>query len=200
MIGAIAGGGKGAAIGAATGAGAGAVGQTVTKGKSVKVPSESLLTFRLDRSLRLGSARYRLRTERATSSPSAVTFTRLGFAERCEDNAPLVFGGKVRVQRRARFEIARLAHEGCYRHRFRILRSRVALRLSKKSSSTKTKCRIRWMIRRTCTRKRSFPLRACDIALLTGDGGEEAGVRIPTKRNGNSCRVFAVSPAFTRDP
>ena len=54
VIGAIAGGGKGAAIGAATGAGAGAVGQTVTKGKSVKVPLESLLTFRLDRSLRLG--------------------------------------------------------------------------------------------------------------------------------------------------
>jgi hypothetical protein len=56
VIGAIAGGGKGAAIGAATGAGAGAIGQTVTKGKSVKVPSESLLTFRLDRSLRLSSA------------------------------------------------------------------------------------------------------------------------------------------------
>jgi len=54
VIGAIAGGGKGAAIGAATGAGAGAVGQTVTKGKSVTVPSESLLTFRLDRSLRVG--------------------------------------------------------------------------------------------------------------------------------------------------
>lgn len=57
VIGAIAGGGKGAAIGAATGAGAGAVGQTVTKGKSVKVPSESLLTFRLDQSLVLGRER-----------------------------------------------------------------------------------------------------------------------------------------------
>jgi hypothetical protein len=56
VIGAIAGGGKGAAIGAATGAGAGAVGQTVTKGRSVKVPSESLLTFRLDRGLRTGPA------------------------------------------------------------------------------------------------------------------------------------------------
>jgi len=55
IIGAIAGGGKGAAIGAATGAGAGALGQTVTKGKSVKVPSESLLTFRLDRSLRMSN-------------------------------------------------------------------------------------------------------------------------------------------------
>jgi hypothetical protein len=51
IIGAIAGGGKGAAIGAATGAGAGAIGQTATRGGSVKVPSETLLTFRLDRPL-----------------------------------------------------------------------------------------------------------------------------------------------------
>jgi hypothetical protein len=56
IIGAIAGGGKGAAIGAATGAGAGAVGQTVTRGGAVRLPSESLLTFRLDRSLSVGSA------------------------------------------------------------------------------------------------------------------------------------------------
>lgn len=55
IIGAIAGGGKGAAIGAATGAGAGAVGQTVTRGGSVKLPSESLITFRLDRALSVGS-------------------------------------------------------------------------------------------------------------------------------------------------
>jgi len=54
IIGAIAGGGKGAAIGAATGAGAGAVGQTVTRGGQVRVPSESLLTFRLDRPLTIG--------------------------------------------------------------------------------------------------------------------------------------------------
>jgi hypothetical protein len=56
IIGAIAGGGKGAAIGAATGAGAGAVGQTVTRGGSVRLPSESLLTFRLDRPLMVGAA------------------------------------------------------------------------------------------------------------------------------------------------
>lgn len=54
IIGAIAGGGKGAAIGAATGAAAGAAGQTVTRGGSVRLPSESLLTFRLDRALRVG--------------------------------------------------------------------------------------------------------------------------------------------------
>jgi hypothetical protein len=56
IIGAIAGGGKGAAIGAATGAGAGAVGQTVTRGGTVRLPSESMLTFRLDRALRMDSA------------------------------------------------------------------------------------------------------------------------------------------------
>ena len=55
IIGAIAGGGKGAAIGAATGAGAGALGQTVTRGGSVRLPSESVLTFRLDRGLRVGA-------------------------------------------------------------------------------------------------------------------------------------------------
>jgi hypothetical protein len=54
VIGAIAGGGKGAAIGAIAGAGAGAAGQTVTRGGSVRLPSESLLTFRLDRPLRVG--------------------------------------------------------------------------------------------------------------------------------------------------
>jgi len=54
IIGAIAGGGKGAAIGAATGAGAGAVGQTVTRGGSVRLPAESVVTFRLDRDLVVG--------------------------------------------------------------------------------------------------------------------------------------------------
>lgn len=56
IIGAIAGGGKGAAIGAIAGGGAGAVGQTVTRGRDVKVPAESLVTFRLDRPLRVGIA------------------------------------------------------------------------------------------------------------------------------------------------
>jgi hypothetical protein len=56
IIGAIAGGGKGAAIGAAAGAGAGAIGQTVTRGGSVRLPSESVLTFRLDRPLIVGAA------------------------------------------------------------------------------------------------------------------------------------------------
>jgi hypothetical protein len=53
IIGAIAGGGKGAAIGAGAGAGAGALTQVLTKGGSIKVPAESVLTFRLDKPLRV---------------------------------------------------------------------------------------------------------------------------------------------------
>jgi len=47
IIGGIAGGGKGAAIGAAAGGGVGAGVQVLTKGQQVKVPSETLLEFRL---------------------------------------------------------------------------------------------------------------------------------------------------------
>jgi ribosome maturation factor RimP len=56
IIGAIAGGGKGAAIGAGSGAGAGALTQVLTKGGSIKVPVESILTFKLDRTLRVETA------------------------------------------------------------------------------------------------------------------------------------------------
>lgn len=52
IIGAIAGGGKGAAIGAASGAAAGAGAQMATRGREIRVPAESMLTFRLDRPLR----------------------------------------------------------------------------------------------------------------------------------------------------
>ena len=51
IVGAITGGTKGAAIGAAIGAGAGAGAQIITKGKSVYLPAESLVTFRLARRL-----------------------------------------------------------------------------------------------------------------------------------------------------
>ena len=57
IIGAIAGGGKGAAIGAVSGAAAGAGSQVLTRGKSVRVPVESILTFRLDRPLRIETSR-----------------------------------------------------------------------------------------------------------------------------------------------
>ena len=56
IIGAIAGGGKGAAIGAASGAGAGALTQILTKGSAIRVPAESVLTFRLERPLRMVAA------------------------------------------------------------------------------------------------------------------------------------------------
>lgn len=48
LIGAVAGGGKGAAIGAAAGAGAGGAYQAATRGKKVKVPSETKLDFQLE--------------------------------------------------------------------------------------------------------------------------------------------------------
>lgn len=54
IIGAIAGGGKGAAIGAGSGAGAGALTQILTKG-TIKVPVESVLTFKLDKPLRVSA-------------------------------------------------------------------------------------------------------------------------------------------------
>jgi hypothetical protein len=57
LIGALIGGGKGAAIGAVVGAGAGASGVVLTKGKEVRVPSETLLSFRLDQDLRLQAIR-----------------------------------------------------------------------------------------------------------------------------------------------
>lgn len=56
IIGAIAGGGKGAAIGAGSGAGAGALTQILTKG-SIKVPAETVMTFKLDSPLRIVEAR-----------------------------------------------------------------------------------------------------------------------------------------------
>ena len=55
VIGAIAGGGRGAAIGAGAGGGAGALTQVLTKGGAIKVPAESVLTFRLDKPLRVSA-------------------------------------------------------------------------------------------------------------------------------------------------
>jgi hypothetical protein len=48
IIGGVAGGGAGAAIGAAAGAGAGTAVQLVTHGEKIRVPSETLLEFRLE--------------------------------------------------------------------------------------------------------------------------------------------------------
>src|SRR5262249_27780619 len=56
VIGAIVGGGKGAAIGAGAGAAAGAGTQILTRGRTVSVPAESLITFRLEEPLRVRPA------------------------------------------------------------------------------------------------------------------------------------------------
>jgi hypothetical protein len=53
IIGAIAGGGKGAAIGAGAGGAAGAGAQAITKGQKVKIPSETRLTFTLEKPVSL---------------------------------------------------------------------------------------------------------------------------------------------------
>ncbi len=55
VIGAIFGQGKGAAIGAASGAAAGATTQVVTRG-AIRVPAETILTFQLDKPLRVQAA------------------------------------------------------------------------------------------------------------------------------------------------
>src|SRR5262249_37057125 len=55
-LGAIIGGGKGAAIGAGAGAGAGAVTQIATKGGAIKVPAETVLTFQLDKAVKIVEA------------------------------------------------------------------------------------------------------------------------------------------------
>ena len=56
IVRAIAGGGKGAAIGGGIGAAAGAGTQVLTRGKSVNVPAESLVTFLLQQPLQTGRA------------------------------------------------------------------------------------------------------------------------------------------------
>lgn len=53
IIGGIAGGGKGALIGGLAGAGAGAAGTAMTGNKEIFLPAETLITFRLDHSVRV---------------------------------------------------------------------------------------------------------------------------------------------------
>jgi len=57
IIGPIAGGGKGAAIGAGAGAGGGALTQILTKGGSIRVPVETVLTFQLDKPVQIVEAK-----------------------------------------------------------------------------------------------------------------------------------------------
>ena len=57
IVGALAGGGKGAAIGAISGAAAGTATQAVTRGKGVRVPSETVLSFKLEAPVQIREAR-----------------------------------------------------------------------------------------------------------------------------------------------
>ncbi len=53
LIGGLAGGGKGAAVGALAGGGAGTAGTAFTGNKQIVLPAETLLTFKLERSVRI---------------------------------------------------------------------------------------------------------------------------------------------------
>ena len=53
LIGAVAGGGRGAAVGAAVGAAGGAAAQVLTRGDSVKIPAETVMSFRTSDAWRL---------------------------------------------------------------------------------------------------------------------------------------------------
>lgn len=55
LIGALAGGGKGAAIGALAGGAAGAGAQTLTRGKALNIPAETVLRFKTENGLSLKS-------------------------------------------------------------------------------------------------------------------------------------------------
>lgn len=57
LLGAVAGGGRGAAIGALSGAAAGTATQTVTRGHGVRVPAETMMTFRLEAPVRVREIR-----------------------------------------------------------------------------------------------------------------------------------------------
>ena len=72
IIGGIAGGGKGAAIGAAAGAGAGTAVQASTKGKQVRIPSETRLDFTMRDSLDVTYIPSR-RSSRSTTNPPPAT-------------------------------------------------------------------------------------------------------------------------------
>lgn len=59
LIGGLAGGGKGAAIGALAGGGAGTAGTAFTGNKQIVLPAETVLTFKLDHSVRITERRGR---------------------------------------------------------------------------------------------------------------------------------------------
>jgi hypothetical protein len=71
IIGGIAGGGKGAAIGAGVGAAGGAGAQVLTRGRSVSVPAETLLTFKLQQPMQVGASTSRFSTQQGVVNQSS---------------------------------------------------------------------------------------------------------------------------------
>jgi hypothetical protein len=110
VVGAIAGGKKGAAIGAGAGAAAGAGTQILTRGKSVRIPAESLLTFRLQQPLRTSSAvsgagRYDLQNDQVTSSAAYRAGVQAGRSDADRNLARNVRSERFRTgQQRADYE------------------------------------------------------------------------------------------------
>ncbi|MGH9555636.1 MAG: BON domain-containing protein [Terriglobales bacterium] len=72
IIGGIAGGGKGAAIGATVGAGAGTGVSAATKGQQIKIPSETVLTFNLQRPVTVTATSSARRADEPTLSRRPV--------------------------------------------------------------------------------------------------------------------------------
>ena len=69
LVGALAGGGKGAAIGALAGGAAGAGAQVLTRGKNLNIPAETSLKFRLEQSLPLQRSSATARHRKTVSPP-----------------------------------------------------------------------------------------------------------------------------------
>lgn len=57
IIGAIAGGGKGAAIEVLSGGGAGTAAQGLTRGQAVRIPAETLISFKLEAPVKIRELR-----------------------------------------------------------------------------------------------------------------------------------------------
>lgn len=75
ILGGILGGGKGAAIGATVGAGAGGGVQAATKGQQIKVPSEALLSFRLENAVTVTPSNSASRGQRLRTADAPTDYS-----------------------------------------------------------------------------------------------------------------------------
>jgi uncharacterized membrane protein len=105
IIGAIAGGKKGAAIGAGVGAAGGAATQVLTRGKSVRIPAESLLTFRLQQPLSTQSGLSSLNDDNVRASAAYRAGLQAGRSDRDRNLARDLNSSRYRTgQARADYE------------------------------------------------------------------------------------------------